>query len=84
MVMLTPRDLDRKIRTKVADHVVFTIHNMVEGGTASESDFKAAVDSGLRDDVLAIIREYYSFLGDVEIELSAADIKDICKSVGRM
>lgn len=67
-------NLDYEIKSQLADYIMMTIYSLYNIANINEDEFKAALNSGMRDDILAIIRGYYSFIGDMKINISDTDL----------
>jgi hypothetical protein len=68
------RNLDYEVKAKLADHIIMTTYSLYNAANINEDDFKAALDSGMREDILAIIREHYSFIDIIKIDISNTDL----------
>ena len=68
------RNLDYEVKAKLADHIIMTAYSLYNAANINEDDFKAALDSGMREDILAIIREHYSFIDIIKIDISNTDL----------
>lgn len=67
-------NIKHRIRTMLFDR-------MLEFGDESYEEFKAALNSGLRDEVISEVKEYYASLGAIEFNPSDDELYKMYKEM---
>jgi hypothetical protein len=71
-------DLDVNIRKEIANIVDIDIVMQVGRVRPHGDELVSAIQEYAMKDVVEAVKNYYSFLGDVDVDISAEEVRDIC------
>ena len=81
VINITVDDLDPSLKRDIAQHLFYTVQLKAGTFPVPDDELKSILMSGLTEDLKGIIREYYEFLGQVDINLSVSEVMSIYNSV---
>lgn len=69
-VVINIGDLDYNIKAILFDNMFKEVAKVHKGANVTEDEFEEALDAGLRDKVISLVKDFYAFIGDVKVNIS--------------
>ena len=77
--VITLKDVDHRIKGSVKNHIFHAVMRKYPQSVITDDEFMQLAEESLLESVKDLIREYYSFLGQVDVEVSLEDLKVLYK-----
>lgn len=73
-------NLDTRMVVTIKNLLYTNVYNKVNSFDCTSEDFVEALNSGIRDKVVLAVKDYYSFMDSVDVELTDEELFQLYKT----
>lgn len=73
-------NLDTRMVVAIKNLLYTNVYNTSNSFDCTLQDFTQALDSGIRDKVVSAVKGYYSFIGNIDVELTDEELFQLYKT----
>lgn len=76
-VVIGVSDLDFNIKSILFDSMFKEVAKSYNGSNVTRDEFEETLNAGLRDKAIKLVKDFYSFIGDVAVNITDKELYDM-------